>query len=289
MSPKCSRNDEGEFSFPLNFPDFIHIYKNKSPIDWDVLVRYLKDMLNPNIAIDLQDDFFSYHLDTAQLDSIAEQMVRTKVFDVSDPKKTYDPFPVEIVHEKDLITGAKKRVFGMLYDGFKLQRLFRGLLPASESPFQHLHIVFTDRTIGTWDKGDGRYHARTSVYSFPSIISTTGLVEAPAKPKEFYIIRKGLVASGMSRELVEEELKQRFAGRFIEYDDERLTDIVKGYVMQAFFYHLTFEPFCKDKNCRLFNAHWQEDMIKAQLEGKDFCERHEGILETVKSFGVKEE
>jgi hypothetical protein len=107
-------------------------------------------------------------------------------------------------------------------------------------------------------------------------------VEAPAKPREFYFLRKALVASGMARDLVEEELKSKFRGRYIDYDDSRMTDIVKGYLMQAFFYHTTFEPFCDDKNCRLFNAHWQEDMIHAQLEGEDFCERHEGILEEIK-------
>ena len=90
---------------------------------------------------------------------------------------------------------------------------------------------------------------------FPCIISIPGIVEAPAKPKDFYISRRGLVAAGMDRELVEEELKKKFAGRFIDHDDERMTEIAKGYVMQAFFYHLTFEPFCQDKNCRLFNAH----------------------------------
>jgi hypothetical protein len=278
----CSKNEKGEFSTPFFVPDSIHIYKDASKVDWNVLVQYLRDMLGSNIIIDLRDDFFSYHLDAAQLDSIAEQMVRTKVFDVSDPTKAYDPFPVEIAHEKDMIIGAKKRIFGMLYDGFKMQRLLRGVLPGSESTFKHLHLVFTDRSIGTWDRGDGRYHARTCVYGFPSIISTTGLVEAPAKPREFYIIRKGLVGSGMSRELVEEELKSKFEGRFIDYDDERSTEIVKGYLMQAFFYHTTFEPFCDDKSCRLFNAHWQEDMIHAQLEGKDLCERHEGILSKIK-------
>ena len=65
-------------------------------------------------------------------------------------------------------------------------------------------------------------------------------------------------------------------------NDERLTGIVKGYAMQAFFYHTTFDPFCDDKNCRLFNAHWQEDMMHAQLDGEDICGKHRRVLEGIK-------
>ena len=78
-------------------------------------------------------------------------------------------------------------------------------------------------------------------------------------------------------------MKSKFRERFIAHDDERMTEIVKGYVMQAFFYNLAFEPFCVDKSCRLYNAHWQEDMIHAQLKGSDFCERHGGILERIRA------
>jgi hypothetical protein len=284
LPTRSSRNETIESSLPLNVPDFIYIYKNNSKIDWDALEKYVETKLNHKPKIELRENFISYHIQGEEdMNSIAEKLVRTKVFDVSDPKKFYHPFPVEIKHEKDLILGQKKEVFGMLYDGFRLQKLFRELLPNTELSFKHLNIMFTGRSIGTWDKGDGRYHARTSVYGFPSIISTSGIVEAPAKPREFYILRKALIASGMTRELVEEELKDKFKGRFIDYNDERLIEIIKGYAMQAYFYHTTFEPFCEDKNCRLYNAHWQEDMIHAQLEGKDFCDRHEEILEGIRT------
>ena len=41
---------------------------------------------------------------------------------------------------------------------------------------------------------------------------------------------------------------------------------------------LTGEPFCEDPACRLFNAHWQAEMLRAQLEGPDYCERHQELL-----------
>lgn len=283
MPTRCSKNDFPESAHDFNAPDFIHIYEDESIMDWKELQLYIQGKVGDVGKVDLRKRFTSSLIEKEMdMDFIAKQLVAAKVFDVSDPKKTYDPFPVEIEHEKKLILGSSEKGPVMLYDGFRLQRLFREFLTKSESNFKHLHIVFTNRPIATWDFGDGRYHARTSVYGFPSIISTSGIVEAPAKPREFYVLRKALVASGMARELVEEELKSKFKGRFIDYNDERMTEIVKGYVMQAFFYHTTFEPFCEDKNCRLYNAHWQEDMIHAQLEGKDFCERHEGILEEIK-------
>ncbi|KKK54618.1 hypothetical protein LCGC14_3082920, partial [marine sediment metagenome] len=51
------------------------------------------------------------------------------------------------------------------------------------------------------------------VYGWPSIISTTGIVEGPAKPREYYF---GLMA-GLDEEKVREELK----GRFIDHGHHR--------------------------------------------------------------------
>jgi hypothetical protein len=50
---------------------------------------------------------------------------------------------------------------------------------------------------------------------------------------------------------------------------------MKGYVMQAIAYRLWGDPFCGDQNCRLYNAHWQEEVIRAQLESPyEFCPYH---------------
>lgn len=283
MPSRSSRNEDDTFFFGGHVPDIIYIYKTESAMDWPGLKNYLENTIGDVSRIELREPFFKHHLGGGRDPTgTAEHLVGTKVFDASDPKKTYDPFPVEIEHEKKAMLDPTERVQGVLYDGFRLLRLYRDIIPASELGFSHLHIIFTNRFMGTWQKGDGRYHARVCVLGFPSVISTTGIVEAPAKPRDFYITRRGLVASGMDHELVEEELKKKYQGRFIDYNDRRMTDIAKGYIMQAFFYHTTFEPFCNDGSCRLFNAHWQEDMIHAQLEGSEFCEKHEGFLNKIK-------
>jgi hypothetical protein len=41
----------------------------------------------------------------------------------------------------------------------------------------------------------------------------------------------------------------------------------------------TGEAFCDKTECRLFNAHWQKDLIYSQLENGKLCERHQKILE----------
>jgi len=182
----------------------------------------------------------------------------------------------EIQFEKRRILG-ETRGFGVLYDGFHLQRIFSELIQHNERDLGFVHIFLTNRLFATWDENDKRYHLRTSVYGICSIISTTGLVEAPARPKEYYLLKNQYETLGRNPL----ELKDRFKGRFIDYDDERLTEVVKGYVMQAVFYALTGNPFCDDKGCRLYNAHWQEELIFAQLESEyEFCQRHSELLAT---------
>lgn len=188
-----------------------------------------------------------------------------------------EPLYGEIQYETRRILG-KTKAFGVLYDGFHLRRVFSELIAPEERTLRFVHIFFTNRLFATWDDGDKRYHARTSIYGFPSVISTTGLVEAPAKPREYYLLKQQYNILG--KDLL--ELKERFKGSFIDYEDERLTEVAKGYVIQAVFYSLTGDPFCQDKGCRLYNAHWQAELIFAQLESEyEFCEQHTRILDSL--------
>jgi len=190
-------------------------------------------------------------------------------------KPEQEPLFGEIEYEKRRILG-KTKSFGILYDGFYLQRLFLEIIPREERRLDIIHIIFTNRLFATWDENNKRYHLRTSVYGIPSIVSTTGLVEAPAKPREYYLLKQQYERLG--RDLA--ELKDKFKGNFIDYGDKRLTEVAQGYAMQAVFYSLTGEPFCQDKGCRLYNAHWQEELIFAQLEsGYEFCPQHTKFLE----------
>lgn len=191
-----------------------------------------------------------------------------------------EPLYGEIEYEKRRILG-KTKAFGVLYEGIGLQRIFWELIPREERNFNFVHIFFSNRLFATWEESDRRYHARVSVYGIPSLLSTTGAVEAPAKPREYYLLKKQYEM--LRKDLL--ELNDTFRGRFIEYEDERLTEVVKGYAMQAVFYSLTGNPFCEDKGCRLYNAHWQEEVIYAQLDSEyEFCPEHTALIKAENEY-----
>lgn len=134
------------------------------------------------------------------------------------------------------------------------------------------HIILTSKLFATFDEFK-RLHIRAAIFGYPSVISTSGIVEGPAKPKDYYIYKQKYARLGVW-DMEADKVKARFKGRFIDYQDKRMTEVLKGYIAQAIFFYITGEPFCENKDCRLFNAHWQEDLIHAQIKKRKFCRRH---------------
>ena len=252
-------------------------------LDIEEIAAYLREKIG-KVAVETRGDFFI--LSPEKRVDFAREFASVKIQDIGTKMVSeLDPLYAEIEYEKRRILGMTS-AFGVLYDGFRLQKVFSQLLAAEECTLGFVHILFTNRLFATWDEGNKRYHARTSLYGLPSIISTTGLVEAPAKPREYYLLKQQYERLG--RNLL--EVKDKFKSTFIDYEDERLTEVVKGYAIQAVFYCLTGEPFCEDRGCRLYNAHWQEELIFAQLKSKyEFCERHDRILGSFRAEDVSGE
>jgi hypothetical protein len=196
------------------------------------------------------------------------------VRDPSWPKEPFEPLFGEVNYERRRLERPDKGIFGIFYDGEEMMDFLHNLIPRGESGLDHIHIAFTNQLFGTFDKDDLRYHARVCMLGSPSILSTSGIVEAPAKPREYYLLRQQYSMMRMA-DAAAVELEPRLKGRVVEMNDPRLTDVMKGYVMQAIFYHLSGEPFCLDKNCRLYNSHWQEEVINAQFSQPEFCAKHE--------------
>jgi len=239
------------------------------------IAEYLRKKL-AKVGVEVRGDPFAFYLLQNKILDYARRIASIKIQEATRRMVFgQEPLYGEIEYEKRRILG-KTRAFGILYDGLELQRIFWELIPGEERRLEFVHIFFTNRLFATWEESDKRYHARTSVYGMPSIISTTGVVEAPAKPREYYLLKQQYEM--LRRDLL--ELKDAFKGRFIDYEDERLTEVMKGYAMQAVFYSVLGEPFCEDKGCRLYNAHWQEELIFAQLGSEyEFCPRHTKFLE----------
>jgi hypothetical protein len=72
--------------------------------------------------------------------------------------------------------------------------------------------------------------------------------------------------------------KEKYKGKFLDYNDKRLTKVVEGYILQVIFYNITGESFCENIECRLNNAHWQKDLLFSQLEISKLCQKHNEIL-----------
>lgn len=211
------------------------------------------------------------------LNEAALRLASARVSDIESPLDEIHPAgPSEIAFEKRMLTGEEKgRGVLSLYDGLWVQRVLRKLIYNSlpeESGAGFLHIVFTGRLVATFE--GRRYHARVVLLGSPAIISTSGLVEAPARPREYYFIKGGLIQSGRDTR----ELDEIYRGRFIEYDDPKTTSAISSYALQALFYELSGVAFCENPECCLFNSHWQEDVLRVQCEGKP-CARCLEILE----------
>jgi len=86
---------------------------------------------------------------------------------------------------------------------------------------------------------DWHYHARTIVGGSPSIISTTGIVEAPAKPptnQEWYIKQMQLAthniySDGDENDVISSDGKEKY----LDYGDYRINFVAVGYALQALF------------------------------------------------------
>ena len=270
---------------PMVLPSKIFLYDDRLPanVSVETVKRRLLEFLGETEIVE-RGEFIAHH--TASLEGeekegiiadVARQLGSIRVRDPWKESSFSKPAYGEIQYEKRRVTDSRIQAHGILYDGFELAHLLDRLIPREERSLSNLHVVLTNQLFGTWG-ADRRYHYRVSVYSRPCLISTTGVVEAPAKPREFYIEKQSIAALGLRGGSLE-ALKQKYAGEFIDHGDERMTEVLIGYALQAVMYAATGNPFCSQPSCRFYDAHRQADLIGAQLEGDEFCEGHRTLLD----------
>jgi hypothetical protein len=245
------------FSQQLNFPRFIHIRLQtiSSPAALNIKI----------VAEEIDKIFPSCKIDFRPSSTYDEKMIeRAKIVDLK--------LPFERQRNQENGSSGSGMLEIPLYDGFVMQRIFAEMIPNSEMSLEHIHIIFTALLPCTFSEDDWRYHGRAVICGTPSIISTTGIVEALAKPREYYLSQLGSITEDTAN------FKKKFAGRFIDYDDEeKITAASINYVLQAIFFFIAEgEPFCNDRDCRLFNAHWQEDLIHT-IEKRTLCIYHRNM------------
>jgi hypothetical protein len=260
----------------LNFKKII-LYKE--PAISEINIEKLIDFLEYNFPfeVEIKDNIFKeFSLkDIKKISSI-------RITDIKNSFSKHRSSDIEIEFEGKLcknssvmnsttkVENAQEISQVFMYDGFELQKILRYLNDNKET----LHIILTNRLTCTFDENDGRYHARAVICANPAIISTTGIIEAPAKPKEYYFEIMELESQGLDIRSAKEKYKEEF----LEYNDKRLTKIIEGYILQVIFYNITGEAFCENIECRLNNAHWQKDLLFSQLEINKLCKKHNEIL-----------
>lgn len=209
-------------------------------------------------------------------EDIAYDLSSSRIFNMHQSFQKHAPTNEEVEFEKQTFQNTSKVENIILYDGFEFQRIVSSLIPGDESNVEDFHFVFTNKLTCTFDFNDYRYHGRALIGANPSIISTTGIIEAPAKPREYYMELMVNYGQGLNID----SIKKKYQGTYLEYHDLRLGKIIEGYCLQALFYYITGESFCDLLDCRLNNAHWQRDLLYSQLEFGKLCNKHSEILKS---------
>ena len=161
-----------------------------------------------------------------------------------------------------------------MFDGLRFLGLAASAMGRGAFRPGTINIIFTSAVPCTWDANEVRYHARSLLCGFPSLVSTSGAVEGPARPRGYYVAKM----MGLS----DAEARRKYLGRFLEHGDHRMPAVAKGLAAQAVFYHLTGNPFCELEDCRLFNARWQEQLVASQVKDPRFCESHGRFMNGLK-------
>ncbi|MDE1764899.1 MAG: hypothetical protein KGI27_01355 [Thaumarchaeota archaeon] len=246
---------------------FLYDEPSVPQIKIESLAEFIKKQTG--IDVEMRQCFFEHF---GKKEKTFHDLASCRVFNPYVPFEKHSPTAEEVASEEQ--DPASNIV---LYDGFELQNIFKTCIPEEELSRDQLHLIFTTKLCCSYDYEDYRYHGRTVICSNPSVISTTGIIEAPAKPRDYYLKMYEKMSQGLNLDA----LKNEFIGRFVEYGDDRMDRIARGYAFQAIFYHLTGSPFCESKECMLYNAHWQEDLLHAQIEIGKLCKQHQTILDNI--------
>ena len=220
-------------------------------------------------------------------EKIIEKISGCRIFDPKLPFKEHMPNRQEVDFEKSVcedtvlmenttkVEDAERIEDVVMYDGFEIQNIIHDIVTENDTNPNNLHIVFTNKLVCTYDITDNRYHGRAVICSNPAIISTTGMIEAPARSREYYFDAMKCKMEGLDIQNV----KKNHEGEFLVYCDKRLSKITEGYLLQAIFYYITGDAFCNSLDCRLNNAHWQKDLLYSQLKIGKLCNKHQALLD----------
>ena len=260
------------------------IFLYDEPAVQEIQISNLKNFLLETFPVDVEIKECIFHnLDEKTIEKISA----CRIFDLKLPFKKHAPDKSEMDFEKcvcndtklmgktTMVENALRIEDVVMYDGFEIQNIIYNITTETDLDPNNLHVVFTNKMTCTYDTADSRYHGRAIICSNPAIISTTGMIEAPARPKEYYFEVMKCKMQGLDIQ----NAKKNYNEKFLDYRDQRLSKIAEGYLLQAIFYYMTGDAFCDSLDCRLNNAHWQKDLLHSQLKIGKLCDKHQALLD----------
>lgn len=248
----------------------VHGEPSEPAIDAGALARRLAAALGPRVSAEGRPAGLFSSPTRRQARALAACIVH-------NPRRPFERRePDAAAVEREMRGGGPRAA--TLYDGFEMQRVAASMIPGCDAAGPHaLHVALTDRLPCTYDPGGMRYHGRALVAASPALVSTTGMVEAPARPRRYYIDMMASQAAGGGAAGAA-AVDREYAGAFLKAGDARLAEAAYGYALQAAVYCIAGEAFCADRDCRLYNAHWQSDLLRLQVRSGRLCGAHRAIL-----------
>ncbi len=250
-------------------------------LDIDYLAGYLAAEL-PRVEVGVRTDFITHHLarfSEQQRDTLAAILGKQLEGARAGAPAGAEAAPITESAEESHLQG--------MYVAESLQAAMRLLIPEEEAEMAQLHVIFTAELIGELEAESGPAfgtiggsRAGVAALGSPTVISTSGLVEAPKRPREYYFKRTQYLMLGAGDYL--EELAEQFADRTVGYGDPRLNELLKGYLLMAVVYRATGAGPCSEPTCPLYAAGSQKELLEAQAGPESrICQHHREILDAL--------
>ena len=193
---------------------FLYDEPSVPEIKIDKLGEFIKEKFC--VEVEIREKFFEFFKESAR--KMAHDLAASRILNPLTPFEKHIPTPEEVTFEENSFTNFTNTSNIVMYDGFEFKQIIANTIPQSESQSDMFHLICTDKLTCTYDYDDYRYHGRAVICSNPAIISITGMIEAPAKPREYYLKMFENISQGLNLDV----LKNQFKGRYLEYHDMKL-------------------------------------------------------------------
>ena len=196
----------------------IYIYDGSRSSNLNVpeIAQYAREQLRKAI-VEVRRDIVQRS--PQKLPEAARAFARAKVLNPMKKIEDREPLLGEVGYEENRLSDAKNVTFGNIYDGFIIQEHLNGFIPKEELALRNIHIVLTNQLLATFDEGDLRYHIRSGIFGIPSVISITGIVEGPARPREFYLLKQSMGPRWDGAAMA--QAAEEFRDRMVDHNDPR--------------------------------------------------------------------